>query len=63
VVLRKTLQAAGEHGLARVLLTCDTLNTASWKTIERCGGRLENLQDGWRRYWIEIDGPHGEAHQ
>ena len=43
----------------RVLLTCDDNNVASVKTIERCGGLLEDVrrdEDGnpFRRYWIDV---------
>lgn len=49
--------ARGE--LDRVLLTCDDNNVASAKTIERCGGLLEDVRmddDGtaFRRYWIDL---------
>ncbi|KUM42022.1 GNAT family N-acetyltransferase [Arthrobacter sp. EpRS71] len=49
--------ARGE--LDRVLLTCDDHNAASAKTIERCGGLLEDVrtdEDGdlFRRYWIDV---------
>lgn len=43
----------------RVLLTCDDANEASARTIERCGGVLEDVRTGtdgrdFRRYWIGI---------
>jgi predicted acetyltransferase len=43
----------------RVLVTCEDSNTASAKTIERCGGVLEDVrvaEDGRnvRRYWIDV---------
>jgi predicted acetyltransferase len=47
-----------ELGLERVLVTCDDDNIASVKTIEKCGGVLENvvvgpdLEKPKRRYWI-----------
>jgi predicted acetyltransferase len=46
----------------RVLLTCDDSNAASAKTIERCGGVLEDVrtdEDGrlFRRYWIGLGAP------
>ena len=60
--LRETcarLTAQGEP--KRVLLTCDDANTASAKTIERCGGLLEDVRMGgnglrFRRYWIDVAG-------
>jgi predicted acetyltransferase len=60
-MLRKALRIAGDElGLSRVLVTCDDDNIASMRTIEKCGGVLENIVDGpdlekpKRRYWIEI---------
>ena len=46
-------------GLPSVLLTCDDDNAASWRTIERAGGRLAGTaldESGvkFRRYWIEL---------
>ena len=50
---------ASQGGPDRVLLTCDDANTASAKTIERCGGLLEDVRMGgngryFRRYWIDV---------
>lgn len=45
-------------GLSRVLVCCDSKNTASARTIEKCGGVLENEvpeEGGFtRRYWIAL---------
>ncbi|HEY0460171.1 MAG TPA: GNAT family N-acetyltransferase [Pyrinomonadaceae bacterium] len=41
LILRLTLEKARSYGLKNVLVTCDTKNTASAKTIEKCGGRLD----------------------
>jgi predicted acetyltransferase len=47
--------------LERVLLCADTNNPASWRTIEHCGGKLENefysayYHTHVRRYWIELE--------
>lgn len=43
----------------RVLLSCDDANIASARTIERCGGLLEDVRMGgngrpFRRYWIDV---------
>ncbi|MDR6988458.1 putative acetyltransferase [Paenarthrobacter nitroguajacolicus] len=48
----------------RVLVTCEDANVASAKTIERCGGVLEDLrvaEDGRkiRRYWIDVSADNG----
>jgi predicted acetyltransferase len=53
------LVIAHSYDIAPVLVTCDEDNVASRRTIERCGGMLENVvenPDGGpkkRRYWIE----------
>jgi predicted acetyltransferase len=39
-------------GLDRVLVTCDTDNVGSARTIEACGGVLEDVRGQKRRYWI-----------
>ncbi len=41
-------------GLERVLVTCEDDNVASARTIERCGGVLEDVRQGMRRYWIDL---------
>ena len=60
-MLRLMLDICRDYGEKRVLLTCDTDNTASRKTILKNGGVLENeiedtvgLSSGGRiqRYWI-----------
>jgi predicted acetyltransferase len=59
-ILRLALRFVHEKlGTQRVLLTCDDNNIGSIKTIEKCGGILENIVTGpnlpipKRRYWIE----------
>ncbi|GAA4561761.1 GNAT family N-acetyltransferase [Micromonospora coerulea] len=50
------LTEAGRRGLDPVLVTCDVDNVASARTIERHGGKLEDMRDTElgrvRRYWI-----------
>jgi len=45
-------------GLDKVLITCDQDNIGSAKTIEKCGGILENEVDDngtiKKRYWITL---------
>jgi predicted acetyltransferase len=58
-MLRQALPLARARGLTRVLVTCDDDNEPSRRTIERCGGVLEDIletPDGppKRRYWIEL---------
>ena len=52
------LDRARERGMDRVLITCDDVNLASARTIERNGGVLEDVRDTWlgrtRRYWITL---------
>ncbi len=58
LMLSLVLEKAREHKLTKVLITCNDENTASYKTIEACGGILENKvykTDGYiRRYWIHL---------
>jgi predicted acetyltransferase len=58
LMLSKVLEVAREHRMNKVLITCNDENTASYKTIEACGGVLENKvykTDGYiRRYWITL---------
>lgn len=55
------LDRAREIGLDRVFLTCDVDNEASYRTIERAGGMLQDVSDQsargegtQRRYWIAL---------
>ncbi|MEV4416632.1 GNAT family N-acetyltransferase [Catellatospora sp. NPDC049609] len=54
----EVLKHARARGLDRVLISCADDNTASARTIERCGGVLEDVRDTelgrTRRYWIEL---------
>lgn len=53
--LAAALDEAARLGLDEVLVTCDEDNTASARTIERCGGRYEDSRNGKRRYWIATE--------
>lgn len=59
-LLALTLERARTAGLARVLLTCDTDNTASARIIEKNGGILSSRSVSPEtgvmvsRYWIEL---------
>jgi len=59
-MLEQALPIARQHGLTRVLVTCDEENLASMRTIARAGGILEDIvliEEGRprkRRYWIEL---------
>lgn len=48
------LEKAKAIGIAQALVCCDETNPASAHTIEDCGGVLENVIEGLRRYWIDI---------
>jgi predicted acetyltransferase len=56
--LRSVLPEARILGLERVLVTCDSTNLASARTIENAGGVLEDVRDTelglMRRYWITL---------
>ncbi len=60
LLLELTLEKAGELGLDKVLLTCDTDNIASVKIIEKNGGKLAGQEISNKsgkpisKYWIEI---------
>ena len=52
-------QARAKH-ITRVLIVVHEGNVGSWKTVEKCGGILENTvsvegdDEPIRRYWIKI---------
>jgi predicted acetyltransferase len=46
------VRRAAELGIDRVLVTCDTDNVPSARTIENGGGVYEDVRNGKRRYWI-----------
>lgn len=56
--LRSVLPRAKQLGLGRVLVTCDDSNAASFRTIEKAGGVLEDVRHTelglTRRYWIKL---------
>ncbi len=57
-MLRQGLILAKNAGLKKVLVTCDDDNIPSRKTIEKCGGILEDIRHfendnaKIRRYWV-----------
>jgi predicted acetyltransferase len=59
--LGRMLGEARGLGLDRVLVVCEAGNAASAKTIERCGGVLEDTRDTGhgpvRRYWVSTAEP------
>jgi len=60
LILKLTLEKAAEVGLKKVLITCDAENTASAKTIEKCGGKLDKrvIHEETGKlifhYWIDL---------
>ena len=59
-MLELALEYCRDLGLERVLLTCDPVNVASCRIIEKCGGVMENeipyedTDELVRRYWISL---------
>jgi len=59
-LLNLTLRRASKMGLKEILVTCDRLNVASARVIQKNGGRLDSevrRQDGGgvtQRYWIKV---------
>ncbi len=57
-MLRQTLQSCKNHGLSKVMITCDSINIASEKTIIANGGVFEkeiSVDDiMMKRYWIYL---------
>ena len=58
--LQLMLQEAKRIHLGKVLIGVYDSNIGSWKTVEKCGGVLENIayleteDEGSRRYWIDL---------
>lgn len=50
--LAQVLEIAKELGAYPTLVTCHEENKASWRTIERVGGELEDTRENIRRYWF-----------
>lgn len=46
------LPVAADLGIDPVLVTCDTDNEGSWRTIEKNGGVYEDTREGKLRYWV-----------
>ena len=61
-ILKQALEFCRGLGLEKALITCNDTNVPSAKTIEKCGGKLENkvieqIESGERlvrRYWIDL---------
>lgn len=57
-ILRLSLDRLAAAGVDRALVTCDDTNVGSIRTIERCGGELEDVREvpgevPKRRYWVD----------
>jgi predicted acetyltransferase len=58
--LKLSLNVLKDLGVTEALITCDDDNVASYRTIESCGGILENKlvvegqKTAVRRYWITL---------
>lgn len=61
-LLKMTMEEAKKYNIDHVLLGAYTGNIGSWKVMEKCGGKFENIviedETGLpvKRYWIEIGG-------
>lgn len=55
--LAMMLPVAAGLGIDPVLVTCDTDNEASRRTIERNGGVYEDTREGKLRYWVPASPP------
>lgn len=59
-ILRQSVERLRAEGVRWVLVTCDDDNAGSRRTIEACGGVLEDIVDAGdrrkRRYWIDSTG-------
>jgi len=59
-MLRQMLNVAKKLEIDKVLLTCDTDNIGSYKTIEACGGKREQDEpfelkgESYYKYWITL---------
>lgn len=59
-LLKMTMKEAKKYNIDNVLLGAYTGNIGSWKVMEKCGGKFENIviedETGLpiKRYWIEI---------
>lgn len=55
-ILRRSLDVLAARGTEYALVTCDEENVASAKTIESCGGVLDDIvqvgEDRTMRYWV-----------
>ena len=52
LALRHGLSVARGLGVGSALVICDVDNDGSARTVERCGGVLEGIAGGRRRYWV-----------
>ena len=48
-------EALNTYGISNVLLTNSETNTASRRIVEKCGGELENINNGVCKYWINLE--------
>jgi predicted acetyltransferase len=51
-MLRAALPHAQALSIDPALVTCDTDNVGSRTVIETCGGKLEDIRNNKRRYWV-----------
>ena len=54
ILLNELLKKAQDMDIEEVLLSCDDDNYASRKVIEANEGKLEEINDGECKYWVEV---------
>lgn len=60
-MLKMMLEQAKKKGIYKVLVGVHDGNIGSWKTVEKCGGVMENVvhiendDEPIRRYWIDME--------
>jgi predicted acetyltransferase len=52
--LLRMLEVCRDLGIDPVLVTCDTDNVGSRRTIEKAGGEYEDTREGKLRYWVPV---------
>ncbi len=55
LILRELIKKAEDKGIDKLLVTCDSDNTASRKIIEANNGILEGIEDEECKYWIDVN--------
>ena len=59
IILQEMLKKALEMNIPSALITCDDVNTASRRVIEKNGGKLEKVTNDECYFWIQLDDVNG----